>query len=178
MTICMKHKASFVLVLACALLVNVLGQAQTSANKQQAPQAPPPSSTKAPDYSGMYTFLREGEFVQLTVEESSRVTGFISRYGNLESDKDAFLDQFFKEGKLEDRRVTFSTQTVHGVWFDFKGSVERGEGKSPSDEAYYILRGTLTENSTDDHQKVSSRSREVTFKSFPQDLAPTHAQKD
>lgn len=174
----MKRRANLVLALTCALFISMLGQAQTSANKQQAPQAPPPSPSKGPDYSGMYTFLREGEFVQLTVEEGSQVTGFISRYGNLESDKDAFLDQFFKEGKLEDRRVTFTTQTVHGVWFDFKGTVERGEGKSPSDEAYYILRGTLTENSTDDHQKVSSRTREVTFKSFPQDLAPTHAKSD
>ena len=174
----MKHRANLILALTCVLFISVLGQAQTSANKQQAPQAPPPPSPKGTDYSGMYTFLREGEFVQLTVEEGSRVTGFISRYGNLESDKDAFLDQFFKDGKLDDRRVTFTTQTVHGVWFDFKGTVERGEGKSPSDEAYYILRGTLTENSTDDHQKVSSRSREVTFKSFPQDLAPTHAKSD
>jgi len=36
-------------------------------------KSPPPAKT-APDYSGMYTFLREGEFVQVTVEEAGRVT--------------------------------------------------------------------------------------------------------
>lgn len=170
----MKPKATILLVLTCVLFC-VLGHAQTAENKEN----PPPAPAKAgPDYSGMYSFLRDGEFVQISVEEGGRLTGFVSRYGKLESDKDAFLDQFFKEGKLEDRRVSFTTQTVHGVWFDFKGTVERGEGKNPGDEAYYIIRGALTENVTDDRQKVSSRSREVTFKSFPQDLAPTNAHKD
>ena len=53
------------------------------------------------DYSGMYAFIRDGEFLQLTIEEAGRVTGFISRYGDLESDRGVFLDQFFKQGKLE-----------------------------------------------------------------------------
>jgi len=37
-------------------------------------------------YSGMYSFLKEGEFVQVTVEDDGRVTGFISRYGDGDSD--------------------------------------------------------------------------------------------
>ena len=59
-------------------------------------QNPAQSSTPAQDYSGMYSFLQEGEFVQLTIEDDGRVTGFISRYGDSESDRGAFLDQFFK----------------------------------------------------------------------------------
>jgi len=68
--------------------------------------------------------------------------------------------------------ATFATETVHGVSFEFRGTVERGEGKSRGDEAYYVLKGTLAENTTDEAKKTSSRSQEVVLKSFPQDLAP------
>jgi hypothetical protein len=120
----------------------------------------------------MYTFLKEGEFLQVTVEDEGHVTGFISRFGDGESDKGAFLDQFFKTGKLDANKLIFTTDIVHGVAFDFKGTVERGEGKNPGDEAYFILKGSLTENTTDVNKKVTSRSRDVTFKKFPQDAEP------
>ena len=101
------------------------------------------------------------------------VTGFVSRYGEGESDKGAFLDQFFRSGKLENAKLTFVTETVHGVWFEFKGTVERGEGKNPGDEGYYVLKGTLTQSTTDSDKKVSSHSREVLFKMFPQEASPS-----
>jgi hypothetical protein len=130
-----------------------------------------PKDAKAgQQYSGMYAFLREGEFVQVSVENEGKVTGFVSRYGDGESDKGAFLDLFFKSGRLEGSRLSFATETVHAVSFEFKGTVERGEGKNPGDEAYYVLKGTLTENSSDASKRVSSRSREVTFKMFPQEM--------
>lgn len=139
-----------------------------------------PAATQKPsaDYSGMYSFLRDGEFVQITVEDGGNVTGFVSRYGDLESDKDAFLDHFFKEGKLNGNKLTFTTETVHGVWFDFSGTVNRGSGKQPGDESYYILNGTLTEHTTDADKKIGSRSREVGFKSFPQDMSAAPPKKD
>jgi hypothetical protein len=135
------------------------------------PLASPKDADSARAYSGMYAFRKEGEFVQLTVEDEGRVTGFISRYGDSESDKDAFLDQFFKSGKLDGNKLAFTTQIVHGVSFDFKGTVERGEGKNPGDEAYFVLKGSLTENSTDANKKVTSRAQEVAFKMFPQDAS-------
>jgi hypothetical protein len=136
---------------------------------QNPPQNAAPNKS-AQDYSGMYTFLKDGEFVQVTVEEQGRVTGFVSRYGELDSDRGVFLDQFFKQGKLEDAKLSFTTQTVHGTWYEFKGAVERGEGKNPGDEAYYLLKGVLTQSTIDSSQKTASKSREVVFKSFPQDM--------
>ena len=127
------------------------------------------------NYSGMYMFLKEGEFVQVTVEDAGKVTGFVSRYGDGESDKGAFLDQFFKSGKLDGNRLTFATETVHGVWFEFKGTVDRGEGKNPGDEGYYVLKGTVTEKSTDVNKKVTSRSLNVALKMFPQNAGPAPA---
>jgi hypothetical protein len=144
-------------------------------------QTAPPTQTPtkpADDYSGMYSFLQDGEFVQVTVEDQGRVTGFVSRYGDLESDRGAFLDQFFKQGKLDGNKLTFTTETVHGVWYEFKGAVGRGAGKNPGAEAYYVLKGTLTQYSTDASKKTSSRLREVAFKSFPQDMAPAHEKQD
>jgi len=146
------------------VLALVVSGAQDRENKR----TPQPGA----EYSGMYNFLREGEFVQLTVEDQGHVTGFVSRFGDSESDRGAFLDHFFKQGKLEGNKLTFTTQTVHGVWFEFRGRVDRGEGKKTDDEAYYVLTGTLTENGTDEAKKTTSRSREVALKSFPQDMSP------
>ena len=125
----------------------------------------------------MYSFLKEGEFVQVTVEDAGRVTGFVSRYGDIESDKGVFLDQFFKTGKLEGSSLTFTTDVVHGTAYEFKGTIGRGEGKKPGDEAYYVLKGMLTERVTDVNQKASSKSREVTFKAFPSDAGSEPSRK-
>jgi hypothetical protein len=124
------------------------------------------------DYSGMYSFLRDGEFVQITVEDQGHVTGFVSRYSDSENDRGVFLEHFFASGKLDGSQLTFATKNVQGVWYEFRGTVERGEGKSRGDEAYYALKGTLVENTTDEAKKTSSRSSEVALKSFPRDLSP------
>ena len=141
------------------------------------PPAPDQATKSGNEYSGMYTFLKEGEFVQVTVEDAGHVTGFVSRFGDGESDKGAFLDQFFKTGKLDGNKLTFTTEVVHGVTFDFKGTIDRGEGKNPGDEGYFVLKGTLTENASDVNKKVTSHSREVLFKMFPQDATPAAVQR-
>jgi len=130
------------------------------------------------DFSGMYTFLREGEFVQIDMEEQGRITGFVSRYGDLESDRGAFLDQMIRKGSWQGNKLSFSTVPVHGIAFEFTGTVERGEGKTPGAEAYYVLKGTLTQVTTDADKKTSAKSRTVVFKSFPQDVQVARPKKD
>jgi hypothetical protein len=156
-------QARILAVLSCLLfgLYGSLGQDKPA----------PTPARPGEEYSGMYTFLQEGEFVQITVEEAGRVTGFVSRYGDLDSDKGAFLDHFFKAGTLKDNKLSFTTEVVHGKSFEFMGMIERGDGKKPGDEDYYVIRGKLTENATDANKKVSARSREVAFKAFPRDGA-------
>jgi hypothetical protein len=150
-----------ILQVACLLFVSISLAAQANSTRPRVAGA---------DYSGMYAFLQDGEFVQLTIEASGRVTGFISRYGDSDNDRGTFLDHFFKSGKLDGNELSFTTDTIHGVSFEFRGRVERGEGKSRGDEAYYILKGTLTETTSDEAKKTSSHSRDVQLKSFPQDL--------
>jgi hypothetical protein len=164
-----------VVVVACCLTLNAQDAKPSGSAGDQGASQPSGEAKDGRAFSGMYSFLKEGEFVQVTVEDDGRVTGFISRYGEGQSDKGAFLDQFFKSGKLEGNKLKFTTDTVHGVWFEFKGTIERGEGKNPGDEAYYVLKGTLSQNSTDVDKKVSSHARDVLFKVFPQDAGPAPA---
>jgi hypothetical protein len=162
-------------LLIAAFVVAMLASSAAQDSKAMAPKAPGTAAEQARggrEYSGMYTFLKDGEFVQITVEDEGRVTGFVSRYGEGESDKGAFLDQYFRSGKLDGSKLAFTTETVHAVWFDFKGTVERGEGKNPGDEAYYVLKGTLTDYTSDAQKKVSAHSREVALKMFPANASP------
>ena len=170
-------KITILLMLSTVLFGGSAKAAFSQDAKASGNSAPQPAQSSDTDkdkaYSGMYTFLKEGEFVQITVEDDGRVTGFISRYGDGESDKGAFLDQFFKSGKLDGSKLTFTTELVHGVGFDFKGTVERGDGKNPGDDAYFVLKGTLTENISDVNKKVTSSSHDVVLKMFPDTAAPT-----
>ncbi|HLX74927.1 MAG TPA: hypothetical protein VKR26_09335 [Terriglobales bacterium] len=155
-----------------------MAQTSSTANQSGAGQTAA-NSTSAGNYSGMYTFLRDGEFVQITQEDKGKLSGFISRYGELESDRGAFLDQFFKHGSLDGHNLRFTTDEVHGVWFEFQGTADRGPGKTVNDEGYYVLKGTLTQYSTDANHKQAAKSRDVVFKSFPQDVsAPAGTPKD
>jgi hypothetical protein len=144
-------------------------------------QSAPPAQTVTPadaakpastveDISGMYSFLREGEFVQINIEEGNTVTGFVSRYGDSDGDKGSFLDQFFSKAAFDGKHLTFATKPVHSIWFEFEGDVQRGTGKTPKDEAYRIIHGKLTQFTTEASGKASSKSRELDMKSFPQDF--------
>jgi hypothetical protein len=172
-------------VFALALLIGLTGMISAAGAQESKPSgdsaksnAPTQADTNdGRAYSGMYTFLKEGEFVQISVQDAGHVSGFVSRFGDGESDKGAFLDQFFKNGKLEGNKLSFTTEVVHGVTFDFKGTIERGEGKNPGDEAYFVLKGTLTESASDVNKKVTAHSKEVLFKMFPQNASPEAIQR-
>ena len=122
------------------------------------------------DASGMYTFLREGEFVQLTLDEG-RLSGYISRFGDSDSDKGQIVDQFFDKASLQGDRLTFNTKVIHGVWFEFNGTMSTAPGKKPGEEGYRIIKGTLVEHVTDANGAEKAMQRQVDFKSFPADLS-------
>ena len=137
-------------------------------------QQPPPSSqqnaAKADDPSGTYSFLKEGEFVQLTIDDG-KLSGYLSRFGDTESDKGTFIDQFFDKASLDGNRLSFTTKTVHGTWYEFKGVIAITPGKQPAQEDYRVIKGTLVQHVNDANKVDKPRQREVEFKSFPQDLS-------
>ncbi len=151
-------------VIALVLLFNLfvtLGAQQVTAQAQK----PSPAA----DVAGMYTFLREGEFVQLTVDDG-KLSGYISRFGASDSDKGQFIDQFFDKTSLVGDRLTFNTKTIHGIWYDFTGRVTTAPGKKPDSEGYRVMKGTLVQHTTDDKGVDKAMEREVEFKSFPADI--------
>lgn len=133
-----------VFLLAVGLAASSQSHSAGKSSKLTKDTAPPP----AEDISGMYSFLNPGEFLQINLEDDG-VTGYLSRRGDLESDRGTLLDQFFEKASVQGHEVNFTTKVVHGEWFEFKGRFEHGRGKSKGQEGYYVLRGTLTEFSGD-----------------------------
>jgi hypothetical protein len=131
---------------------------------QSPAQAEPPAGN---NITGMYSFVHEGEFVQIEVNEGN-VTGLVSRFKGDNPEKSEFVDQFFDQAKLEGANLSFSTKPLQGISHQFSGVVQRGPGKTPADEAYWQVRGTLTERRTLDGN-VTEKTRELTLKSFPLD---------
>jgi hypothetical protein len=171
-----KAISAFLLAISLSVCVSITAFAQ--GGKAPARKDRPPAP--AEDISGMYSFLREGEFVQINVDEGG-VSGYISRFGDLESDHGAVLDQFFSKASVQGHDVTFTTKQIHGVWFEFKGRFDRGPARTRTEDGYYVLRGTLTEFSTTTGKDVTRRSRAVDFKLLGQptddDLKPSQPKK-
>ena len=137
---------------------------QTQPSQQDSPAIVPHA---AEDISGMYSFLKDGEFLQINLEKAA-VTGYISRMGDSDSDNGVFLDQFFAKADVQGHEVSFTTRPLHGIWYEFKGKFDRGPGKTKADDGYYVLRGTLKEFNTAGNKIVATRSREVEFKLLAQ----------
>jgi len=148
---------------ALITIASTLSAQQTPKNSGDAAYHPDP-------LSGMYSFLREGEFVEIDFEEGNQLTGFISRYGDLDSDRGAFLDHTFSKGEHSGEKLSFTTNPVHGVWFEFKGQVLTDKTKQPGAEGYAEIHGTLIQYTEDKNKKTTAKSTEVTFKSFPHDM--------
>jgi len=120
----------------------------------------------------MYSFIHEGEFVQIEVSEAGKVTGAVSCYKNEDQNKAEFIDELFEQAKLDGATLSFRTKPVNGLWFEFSGTVERGSGKAPSDENYWKIKGKVTVRRTGENGQISEKTHGVTLKSFPQESDP------
>jgi len=119
------------------------------------------------DVSGLYSFVKSGDTVQINVEPDGSVSGYVSRVADGESDRGQLIDMMFAKASLRDGGLEFTTKKVHGTWFQFKGRVERGRGKTKDEEGYFVIRGTLTSVREDVNGHPTPLSSEVEFKSFP-----------
>lgn len=162
-----KTIIGFLTLVTFAAVCHAQGGFTTRGNKPSAEEGPPVVPHPAEDISGMYSFLKEGEFLQINLEKDA-VTGYISRMGESDSDHGVFLDQFFATADIQDHAVSFTTRPLHGMWYEFQGKFERGPGKAKTDDGYYVLRGTLKELSGSGNKSVNQRSREVEFKLLAQ----------
>ncbi|HSE48632.1 MAG TPA: hypothetical protein VLA96_05440 [Terriglobales bacterium] len=135
-------------------------------------QANPAPKSAAPDYSGRYSFLQEGEDLQLDINDG-RVDGYISRLGDTDTDRDTILNHYLAKASLTGDKLTFTSKPVHAVWYEFSGTIGRGPAKSRAEDGYYQIVGTLIEHRQKNGKEESARQREVTFKLFADESAPT-----
>jgi hypothetical protein len=75
-----------------------------------------------------------------------RLQGYLTRMGDGESDRGAPLTYFFARSTVSPAQLTFITRQVHGIWWSFAGTIDRGSAQSSSQKGYYFLNGTLTEH--------------------------------
>ena len=162
------RRANPMLVFALLALA-ALAAADSRPKKSQAADSVP-----LQEVSGIYSFLREGELLELNIQEG-RIIGDIQRFGSGPSDGGVMLAHFFENAALNHNQLEFTTKTVHGVYYAFTGRIERGEGKTRAQEDYYRITGDLTEYTSDAAKKFSARRREVTFKSSPDEMVGDEA---
>jgi hypothetical protein len=119
------------------------------------------------DISGLYSFVHNPETVQINVQPDGSVNGYVSHLADGDADRGQMLDMMFEHASLHGNHLEFKTKKVHGVWFEFKGEVQRGKAQSHDAEGYYLIRGTLTTVREDVSGKPTPMASEVEFKSFP-----------
>jgi hypothetical protein len=94
--------------------------------------------------------------------QPDRLSGFITRLGDRESDEGTPLTFFFATSRLAGQRLAFTTRQVHGVWFSFEGTIVRGSARSRDQQGYYLLEGRLVMHD------VASQTEQARMVSLPQ----------
>lgn len=139
----------------------------SSSDTSTVPKAAPHStgrSTLPQDASGEYLIDESGSTIEITLDEG-RLSGYITRMGDEQSDKNTPLTFFFDQATAKGQQVSFMTKKVHGIWYEFTGTIERGDARTNRNEnGYYLLKGWWTIH--DDARNTKSRD-EVSFKSTP-----------
>jgi hypothetical protein len=110
-----------------------------------------PGRTNLPqEASGAYALsANSAEVIEIILNgdgDSVRLQGYLTRMGDSESDQGAPLSFFFARTTVSPAQLTFITRQVHGIWWSFAGTIERGSVQSSAQKGYYFLNGTLTEH--------------------------------
>jgi hypothetical protein len=107
--------------------------------------------------SGAYA-LGSGGSIDVELQPD-RLSGFITRLGDRESDEGTPLTFFFATSRLSGQQLAFTTRQIHGVWFSFEGTIVRGSASRRDQQGYYLLEGRLvmhdTANQTEQARMVS-----------------------
>ncbi len=152
-----------------AVLRNRQGTAADQA--QNASPSDGNADTLPHDVWGTYHFDHLNESIEID-REHGRITGYITRMGDAETDSDTPLTYFFDKASLAGSRIQFQTRVVHGVWYSFDGTIFRGDADAQTrdSDGYYVLHGTLyTHHPAAGDEKSADEtveSRTVNFKSM------------
>ena len=109
--------------------------------------------------SGAYS-LGSGGSIDVELQPD-RLSGFITRLGDRESDEGTPLTFFFATSRLAGQQLAFTTRQIHGVWFSFEGTIVRGSARSRDQQGYYLLEGRLVMHD------VASQTEQARMVSLP-----------
>ena len=149
----------------------------TPANRSSQNSPDSQVSTLPDDVSGSYNFDHRNEAIEVDLDRNDRtgrveLTGYISRLGDEETDSKTPLTFFFDKTSVNGNQISFQTKVVHGLWYSFQGTIFRGNGKTRSDEGYYVLHGTLNQHHPQSPDSKSAdetvEMRTVNYKSMAQ----------
>lgn len=110
-----------------------------------------PGRSNLPDEAaGSYALSpNPAEVIEMILNGSGsevRLQGYLTRMGDGVSDRGAPLTYFFARTTVSPMKLTFITRQVHGVWWSFTGTIDRGSAQSNMQKGYYFLNGTLSEH--------------------------------
>ena len=141
-------------------------------NRSQSNASPPGAPSTLPaDVWGTYHFDHLNESIELDLEHG-KVTGYITRLGDSETDSNTPLTYFFDKGAVHGSHIEFQTRVLHGIWYAFYGTIVRGdaEAQTRDNDGYYVLHGTLyTHHPATGDEKSADETvemRAVDFKSM------------
>ncbi len=128
-------------------------------------------STLPDDVSGPYNFDHLNESIEIDIART-KLTGYISRLGDAETDSNTALTYFFDQSSIDGSEIRFQTRVLHGIWYSFRGTILRGDAKIRDNEGYYVLHGVLQthhpQSGFDKSADETIERRTVNFKSMQQ----------
>ena len=65
-------------------------------------------------------------------------------------------DHLFKEGEFKGDSIHFVARSVHGIWFEFQGTVGHGIVTDPNKEGYRVIKGGLTQYTEGDKDQPTA----------------------
>jgi hypothetical protein len=110
--------------------------------------------------AGFYRFRDDAQGVRI-INHDGEISGYLLKFGKGIIDKDRVLGYDFSEVAGTRNQLYFKTRQVHGLWYGFEGKVVQHRGLNHSDEANYILQGTLTEH---DEAQQTTQSASIRLK--------------
>jgi hypothetical protein len=123
------------------------------------------------DMTAKYHFLSADDTLAI-LDEEGRLKGYIE-VTQPEEESDDVLSYDIVEGSRDKTHVKFRTNRIHGKFYRFSGTVERGKGHEEKDADYLRLIGDLDIVTVDaDTGKEAAQTVRVTLKSLGKSERP------
>jgi len=123
------------------------------------------------DMTAQYHFLFADDTLAI-LDEEGKLKGYIE-VAQPEEESDDFLNFDILEGSRKNTHVEFRTNKIHGKFYRFSGTVERGKGRDEKDPDYLRLVGNLdTVTVNGETGKETVQTVKVTLKSIGKSERP------